>query len=146
MNNYTHSQHIPRGYIAVVSALILSGSITAILFVESTSVFWARDDESDQEAYTQSEALAASCVYSALLNFQKNPAPVASSTEVAVDPSSSDSRCEIDSILPGSNAITITTHALFHNAYSGYVVTASSSLSSGIMSITSWRDITSIPP
>ena len=65
INPRTHS----RGYIAVVTAIILSAVLMALVFTSSTNIFWERLDQLSIENKETNEALAGSCAYEALMQY-----------------------------------------------------------------------------
>jgi Tfp pilus assembly protein PilX len=142
----------PRGYIAVVSALMLCSILTLLVLTESISAFWSRFQELYAERKSQSVALAESCAYEALAEYEEDP----NSAEAVLNQTifsnaenqTSDDSCIIDSISfnPNSGIVLIRTHAEVLSTYSSLYVTATVATSSGIVSITSWRENTSIPP
>jgi hypothetical protein len=142
----THPTYIftspPRGYVALVSALIISAILTALIFTESTSTFWARFDQLNRENRHQAYLLAESCLYEGLLLYAEDPSTSRSSAQVAVDAHTS---CILDSTKVQNGVVTIVAHAKVKNVYSIMSVTATKN-SSGVLSITSWRELTSIPP
>jgi hypothetical protein len=130
-----------RGYVAIVSALIVSGILTALILAESVEVFWSIGDETAQGNHARAKALAASCAYEGLLLFAEDATQLASSTPETFDVSD---YCTVDS-REENGTTTISTHAGFQGSISALEVVFSK-LSSGFLSITSWRDITSTPP
>jgi hypothetical protein len=61
-----------RGFIALVSTIVISFILTALLFTVSTSSFYARADTLSAEAKRISLGLAESCVNVALLSISRN--------------------------------------------------------------------------
>ena len=135
-----------RGYIAVVSAIILSTILTAYAFASGMNSFWARHDQLTQENYVHSKTLAESCGYEALYQYTTNKSAIETPKQFQVDPQAVQGICTIDTIFPTTTTVSITTHAVVEQVYAGMQIFASTSLSSGTLTITSWRNITSIPP
>jgi hypothetical protein len=138
-------KHFPpqRGYVAIVSALIVSGILTALVLAESFEVFSSIGDESTEENHLRARAVANSCGYEGLLLFAEDSGQLASSTPETFQTSPFGDYCTVDSA--DTDNSTISTHALVHDSFSAIQVTFSS-LTSGFLSITTWRDITSTPP
>jgi len=142
----------PRGYIAVVSALILCSILTLLVLTESVTSFWSRFQELYAEHKSQSVALAESCVYEALAEYEEDPLSVETISNQSIygdsENETADNSCVIDLITFDTSAriVRIQTHAEIENIYDILYATASVATSSGIVSITSWRESTSIPP
>jgi hypothetical protein len=140
---YTQSASpAPRGYVAVVSAIILSIILGVLLLSEGTSIFWNRGDEADRENHRQALALAQSCIYEGLLLYAEDPGLSFKKMPVSINAHTS---CVIDTVITQGNTETFVAHADVKNVR--VIVGASGSKgSSGTFSITSWKELTSIPP
>jgi hypothetical protein len=132
---------------------MLCSILTLLVLTESISAFWSRFQELYAERKSQSVALAESCAYEALAEYEEDPnsAEAPSSEAIFVNPENqnTDNSCSIDSITLDSKSsiLHIRTHADVSSIYSTLYVTAVvTASSSGIVSITSWRENTSIPP
>ena len=132
-----------RGYIAVVTALILSAILTALVFTSSTSTFWERLDQLSMENKEANEILAESCAYEALEQYAEDPDSFGGNERIQVQ---SDSYCMVDSVATSSSGQTFRIHSNSNDSFVGLNIASSQSTSTGILSVTSWRDITSIPP
>ena len=138
----------PKGYIAIVSASIISTLLLAYVFTESLVVFWNRADQLDQESAAQSIMFVESCAYTALQQFAEsgNVAQTPEQLLLPIDVDSAPVYCTVNSETLVNNIVTISVTAKYRSSVSTYQVQAKNSITSGITSITTWRDITSIPP
>jgi hypothetical protein len=132
-----------RGYIAVVTAIILSAILTTLVFASSTSVFWERFDQLSTESKNENEIFAGSCAYEALMQYAEDANSVTGNEPIELQP---DVYCVIDSVATSSLSQTFKVHANIHGSYVGLNISTTQSTSTGILSVTTWRDITSIPP
>ena len=108
----------PRGYIAVVSAAIISAILLAVVLAESTSVFWSRYDQLAYENYIRATLQAESCSYEAILKFTEDASSVTASTTIST-PISIDGfsgNCIIQSVATTSTRITFSTSAVVGNS------------------------------
>jgi hypothetical protein len=137
MNSFTtrHSSVAPRGFAALLSAILLSAILTALVFGASTSAIWARYDQLDRENKLQSSALADSCAYDALLQFVQNPASISQAETISI----SSGTCSIDQITYANNLLTISTHAKSNESSAVSMLTANVDPVSDTLSIISWR-------
>jgi len=136
MNKYS------RGYIALVSTLILSAALTALVFSTSTHLFQTRLRELAYEYKLQSYTLAYSCVYAALQATGTDPEYTPYHEPVWLTPTDN---CVIDSRTDAPATISFTTRASVHEVQIILEVTAIRN-SEGSLSITAVRETTSIPP
>ena len=132
-----------HGYIAVVSAIIISTGLLLLALANSTSVLWARSEQISQTSHLVNQNLAKSCAYEALIQYTEDPSSMYSNEKI---PTISNSFCFIDSIATTSTNQTFNVHSYTAGTYSGIIVNTSKNLQTGVLTITSWRDITSIPP
>jgi hypothetical protein len=140
MNNSTQS--IPKGYIAVLSSIILCVLLTALSFRESTDAFWNRFDQIDRSNHAQAYFLAQSCSFEELLLYAQNSLlpTTATNTPIVINTS-----CSIDPTSTNDATIILSVHSNFKNSWATVVVTAIKN-SSNTVSITSLHESTGIPP
>ena len=138
----------PRGYIAIVSATIISILLLSVALMESTAIFWNRNDQLDQEDKEQSTLIAESCIYNVLQQFAESSNSIQVSERLLL-PFSINSvpiYCTINTESLNGSSVLLSLTAHYKNSFSSYIVQANTSGSSGILSVSSWRDITSTPP
>ncbi|MDR3546720.1 MAG: hypothetical protein P4M11_00340 [Candidatus Pacebacteria bacterium] len=133
-----------RGYIAVVTAVIISAILIATVFAASASIFIARFGQVDAENKIRSEIYARSCVFEALYLYQESTSQTQLPRNQTVSLGDPDGKaaCVIDSILPSTHIIVVS----LHSAVSGVVTALKVTLPSNPSSISAWQEITSIPP
>ena len=137
-----------RGYIALVSALIIAAILSALALASSTDIFFARFNELDYENKLVSLDLAYSCAYEGLYESAENSIPTYHK-KISVAPIQSNigETCSIDSISSSGNTLTIYTHAAVDASYTDIKVTAvRSDTSDETISIQSWQEVSDIPP
>jgi len=122
-----------EGYIALMSAIIISAVLVGISVSISTTGFFVRFNVLDAEYKLRSAALAESCVNVALLRLAQNPGlPAAGSVAVGNE------YCNIVSVRKnGSQQIIIQTKGVVREAVSNLQVVISSSN----FSLISWEEI-----
>ncbi len=104
------------GYIALISAIIISLVLMMITFSLSIAGFFQRFDLLDAESKEQSLALARACVDDALLDILNNSNYIATNENVTVDTK----KCSIISVeynAPMVGQITLKTQAVINKAY-----------------------------
>lgn len=114
------------GFMALISAIIISAILLAILFTANTSTFFARFDALDAEYKRIAVGLAESCVNQALLKLARDYSydPINEIISVGGD------ICYIKSITPGvprvgnSTLVSINTQANHQGAFSNFQVEA----------------------
>jgi hypothetical protein len=98
----THPQ--PKGFIALISVIIISGLLMLLALGASNSLFKGRLAQQEREAKVQSEELAQSCVQDLLLEYVN-------------------SNCAVQHIATSGSQKTYTIQAIFNNAYTNLVAT-----------------------
>ena len=142
----------PRGYVAVVSVAIISAILIAVVFAESTTVFWSRYDQLAYENHIRASIQAESCTYEGILKFAEDAnSPVASTTvSIPVLPDVLSETCAIQYVATTSTSLILSSFAALETTIAQTRAQASTSASlvsgSSILTITSWRNITSTPP
>lgn len=100
-----------RGYIALMSAIIISVLLLSITVGIGLSGFFSRSNILDAESKERSQALAEACGDQALLNFSQG---LTSTGVVSVG----HDNCTIISVTPKVGQTTIKTQAVINHAYS----------------------------
>lgn len=114
-----------RGFVALLSVIIVSIVLLGLALSGSSIAFFARFDEMDRESYVQAQALARSCADQALLQLAENYNYAAANQTVSFGADT----CVIDSIdaLDSGAAqkeVEIQTHAKSLDSYAAFTVTA----------------------
>ncbi len=112
-----------RGFIALMSVVVISSVLLLLVTEGSFSGFTSRINSLNHEFKNQSEALAEACVQQALLEYAHNSSFVgnASSSVTASE------ECYVGSMSRVSSnpaLLTFTAQAASHNAYTFYEITA----------------------
>jgi hypothetical protein len=120
------------GYVALMSALIISAVIILIVTVIGQVSFLGRSSIADVHFKEKSRALAEGCVNEALLKLSSSSSYAGNETiNVASD------TCKILSVAASSSGRIISTQAQFHNSFTNYRVTIASSA----VSILGWEEV-----
>lgn len=135
------------GYIALISAIVISSLLLIITFTANFSSFFARFNILDSEYKKVSTGLAEACAETAILEIAKNPAwsPDVNGTCVGVgDPCPGGPKvCKIcSSINAGGNDFEIKTRASYGNpdkAYTNLVVNVTRSATD--VRVNSWEEV-----
>lgn len=153
-----HASH-NRGFIALMSMLLLSAVLAMLIFSTSTSTFFARFNTLDRENKRLASGLAESCTHLAILYLTENYSydPVDDPLFVSgkgVPKMIKDGTCFIESVLPhaprSGNHVTVTilTKGIYQNSISVFQVTAdvknpTSNISStdSYITIVSWKEV-----
>lgn len=120
------------GFIALMSAIIISVILLLVATNLSLNGFYSRSDILDSELKNRSSALAEACADTAILKLTNNSSynPVNEVVTVGTD------SCVIQSVT-GMNPKTILTQAIFHNSYTNLKIVVNTTN----MSVTSWEEI-----
>lgn len=113
-----------RGFVAIVSALIISAVLLSVVIGSAAGSFYARQDTFDRSQAVSARMLAASCVQAALLALATSSDPLAFSIvdrPVAIDEAGTQT-CIIDSLSPESGTVSIHAHAAVSNTYSSIAI------------------------
>lgn len=124
-----------RGYIALISVIIISAVLIIITFATSFGAFFARFNSLDGEFKKQSAALAEGCIDTALLQLARDPNNTATETFTI-----GAGVCSIVSIQlnsPASGQVAIKSQAIVHNAVTNIAVVASRAN----LSLVSWEEL-----
>ncbi|MEK7212540.1 MAG: hypothetical protein AAB686_02595 [Patescibacteria group bacterium] len=119
-----------KGYIALVSSLLISAAILVLVTTVGLTSFFTRSSLSDASLKTQSRALAEACVQKALLSIAENPGYAGNET-VPVGGES----CRIISVVASGTDKVISTTANFRNSVTNFKV------ESAPTAIVSWEEL-----
>jgi hypothetical protein len=121
-----------KGFIALISTVIISLILLAVAASAARAAFWARFDLLARENKKISAALAEACVNVALLGLSNEEKifPL----EVVIEDAK---KCKIGEV-GGSNPYTIIARAGWKNSYANLKVTAK--LENGELEISDWRE------
>lgn len=127
-----------KGFIALMSAVIMSSAMLALAAAVAGIAFWSRFDALDYENKAISAALAESCAQTALLELAKNygygsTIPVAG-IQVVVEAGKTCKICAVGA----ENPYKIIIRAVYKNAYTNLKITAS--LANGEFTIDDWDE------
>jgi hypothetical protein len=131
-----------RGYIALISTLLLSAALTALVLGASTHVFQTRLKQLTVAYKLQSYSFAYSCIYAALQALATDSSYAPSQEYVWLTPADN---CVINSIRVSADKLFFFTSATVHQVRT-LLETQAVTNSKGGFSITSVTEITSIPP
>ena len=133
-----------RGYIAVVSAIIVSSILALVVFTSSSSVFITRFSQLDSEDKEQSKVLAFSCAYEALYAYGEDSSynPQHAVIRLGGDNNGNSEECTIDSVKEVGSTLTVFVHASARDSYTALQIDAQTNP----LSMVEWYEITSIPP
>lgn len=133
-----------RGFIALISMLIISAMLLILIFMLGTSTFLSRFDVLDAEQKRISLGLAEACAQGAMLRIAQNPTytPVSGGECVgATDTcgaSGAERTCKICSVSQNAGTYTILTRAVYRGAFTN--VTVEGTLGSSNFSVTKWYE------
>lgn len=123
-----------RGYIALMSALMISGIIVIIILTLGQISFLNRINISDTHFKNKSRALAEACVNTALLDLAATSSYAGNETiTVASD------TCKIFPITASGTLRIISAQGAFENSFTNYKV----AIPSSSVSIVSWEEVQS---
>lgn len=116
-----------RGFVALISVIIVSAVLLATMLALSTSSFFARFDELDTERASEARALARSCAHIALARIAQNanyiPASGGDCVSVSGACGSEEGACKICSVTRSGNSGVIEARAVFEGAYANIEIT-----------------------
>lgn len=123
------SRHAQRGFIALVSSLVISAILVTLVFSVGTSALFARFDALNGENKRISLGLAESCVNVALIALATSTSPSTYSptnmvVTIGADSRGNDMTCTIQSITHSGQVVTIDTQAQWLGAYSNVTARA----------------------
>lgn len=120
----------PRGFIALMSVVIIGAILLVFVYLLSASSFLARFDALDGEDKRVSLGLAEACVNAAVLQIAQSNAAAG---QVTVDASDPKKTCRICSVDPISGAIFA--RAVYNGAYTNLAVTVDNAYN-----VTAWSE------
>ena len=129
----------PRGFVALMSVIIISAILLILMFTLGTSSFFSRFDALDAENKRVSLGLAEACVNAAILKLAQDDLTVG---QVIVDASDPQKTCRICTLSAGGALVT---RAVYNSAYTNLDVTVDPN--AGTYPITNWKEtgVTSVP-
>lgn len=113
-----------RGYIALISAIVISILLLAITTTLSFSGFYSRFNVLDFESKKISSQLARACINSAILKIISNP-NYTGAEDIVLDVTSN-KKCKIVSAASSGNQKIIQTQAVYNSAYTNFKTTIDS--------------------
>ncbi|MBU6501139.1 MAG: hypothetical protein KGJ89_04615 [Patescibacteria group bacterium] len=120
------------GYIALLSALIISAVVVVIILTLGQGTYLHRINIANSYFKERSRALAGACVETGLLDLTSNPNYSGNETiNVASD------TCRIVSVVSGGTGRVISAQGIFQNSYTNYKVTVATST----VSILGWEEV-----
>ena len=143
---YCATQFQERGYIAVVTAIILSAILSGLVFESSTRVFLAHSSEFAQSDKDESYYLADSCVQAAFREFLNDSTYLPHEESILVDSNVPTRSCIVDALSLNGNSVRVTAHASIDKSYTFLEVIAQTTNGTAPLSITSLKEESSIPP
>ena len=134
-----------RGYIALVSVLIISLVLLTLAVSVSLTGFYARSNILNSEIKEQSMALAESCVSKAVADVAIGN-PTTGVVQFGENPYNNDLpyECTILSVTsdtPNTGETTIETQGIFYDSYTNLVVT----IDSNDQNVLKWREVPTLP-
>ena len=133
LNIYTND-----GYIALISAIVISILLIAITFTLSFTGFYSRFNVLDSENKKISSALAEACVNSAMVKLANDKDYVLIATDHAIPVGGN--TCNIVEIkLPRTNPVTIHAQGIHNRSYTDLEVEVNVSLTN--VTVNSWKEL-----
>lgn len=139
-------RHGSRGFIALMSVIIISAILLVLMFTLGLSSFFNRFDVLDTENKRVSLGLAEACVNVAMVKIAQDPSYNPSGECVSVSDTCGPGAkkvckiCSVGSTFPK----TIDTRAVYNGAYSNVSV-AVDNLGTGNFTVTSWSEVPTGP-
>ena len=142
--NYKLKTSSESGFLALMSAIIISAVLMIVIFSVGFSGFMTRFNILDSEYKTTSYNLAENYVNQAWLKLSQNLSltPTYSGTQTLNYPSGCTSNCDYYSIIAAGgspNNLEIRGHSVYQKATTNIKVTAS--YSGGVLTITKWEEL-----
>lgn len=130
--------HTPNGYVALMSALIVSVVLVVLSVSISTAGLYARFDAADAEYKQRSSYLAESCIAAALVNIDQNAAyvPTAGGETLFVG----DDTCTLVSVITSGGQVIIESKGTFRDAVTNLKVV----VMSGSLHLVSWEELSTL--
>jgi hypothetical protein len=131
-----------RGYIALMSAIVISGILIMLTFILSLTTMFARFNILDAEYKKKSLGLAEACADMALLKLAGNIdyvlAAADHSLSVSADPLDICDIVDIQPSIPRIGMITVKVRGVYQNSHSNIEIKADSGNN---LSINSWKEM-----
>ena len=99
-----------RGYVALLTALLMASALSLLVFSQGASAIHARSSQADRENMRRAHILAQSCAQVALRMYAQNPNFQPSSSEASIEVAPG-ATCSIDSLATTSAEIIVRSHA-----------------------------------
>lgn len=134
-----------KGFIALMSVIIIGAVMTVMMFTLGTSGFFARFDTLGAENKAASQALAEGCIAAATLKLAQDAAyqPVADGECVTLGDSCGGADpqkvCKICQVIIGGSELTIRARALYNGSYTNLAVTGA--LGKNDFSVSDWSEV-----
>lgn len=134
-----------RGFVALMSIIIMTAVVIALIFTVGVSVFFSRFSVLDGEYKRESLALAEACTNTAMVKIAQDPsyAPAATGECVSVSDTcgvvGATRTCKICSVSLSGGMYTIRTRAVYTGAYT--TIEAKGSLGETNFNVSSWREV-----
>ena len=129
---------IERGFVALMSVIIISAIMLSIIFTLNLSSFFARFDALGTENKRVSLGLAEACIEAAKLKVAQNAAyaPASGGDSVTVSTSNTCRICRVTA--NGGNSYTIATRAVTSGSYSNLEITGT--ITASAFAVTNWAE------
>lgn len=134
-----------RGFIALMSVIIIGAVMTMMMFTLGTSGFFARFDTLGSENKAASQALAEGCIAAATLELAQDAAyqPVAGGECVTLGGSCGGADpqkvCKVCQVITSGNELAIRARALYNGSYTNLAVTGT--LGVNDFSVSNWSEV-----
>lgn len=141
---YQNRKSLLRGYVALISTLIISAVLMTAVFTASSSAFLSQQNSFSVEKYMEARQLANACASIALLYLSEDSTyrPKTTGDSITVW---NDSNCKIESVTFNGTTATIKSSAYSSSNYAFIEVIATIDASSNTaIVITSWKEIKDI--
>ena len=136
MKHYSHPHTADRGFIALISVIIISMILLTLIVTLNTSSFFNRFDVLDAENKRVSLGLAESCVNEAILK-EIEDSSYAGNESLQVDSTDPKKKCQVCAFSPGASP-TILTRAVYNGAYTN--LTVQITITASNTTINSWKE------
>lgn len=124
-----------RGFVALMSVIIISAILLVLIFTLGASSFFSRFDSLDAENKQESLGLAEACVNAAMLDIAQGDNFISEQPAVVVDSSNSKKTCRICEATSGG---VILTRAVYNSSYTNLSLTISTT--PGSFAVTNWSE------
>ena len=126
-----------RGYIALISAIMISAVLIIISISISTTSFFSRFNVADAEYKKRSKALAEACIDQGLLKYAQDPSYTGNNEVVNVG---SDT-CKVVSVASSGSNVIVQAKGEFPNTANKAVTNIQVTVDSSSFALVSWEEI-----